>query len=143
MADDAEHRGSTPPDKLVLVQTFFQRYFDGQVGEAVTLLDPAAEYRVPGIGTPGGTFVGRAAVAGHLDRFLELTERRVDVLKWEDWLTGESSVAGVVRLELQRAGRLAHTRLVFLVEVSADARRIVRVEVFASDPEAIDRFFAW
>lgn len=130
-------------DRLALVQTFFQRFFDGRVEEAVALLDPAVEYRVPGHRAPGGIFVGRAAVAEHLERFLEMTERPVDVLKWEDWLTGTSSVAGVVRLELQRPGRLADARLVFLVEVSTDDRRIVRVEAFSSDPGAVGRFFAW
>ena len=97
-------------DRLGLVQTFFQRFFNGDVADAVALLDPAVAYCVPGLRTVGGTFVGRAAVAEHLERFLELTERPVDVLKWEDWLTGESNVAGVVRLELQRPGRLANTR---------------------------------
>ena len=130
-------------DRLGLVQTFFQRFFNGDVADAVALLDPAVAYCVPGLRTAGGTFVGRAEVTEHLERFLELTERPVDVLKWEDWLTGESNVAGVVRLELQRPGRIADTRLVFLVEVSADARSIVRIEVFLSDPEAAARFFAW
>ena len=61
-------------DRLALVQTFFTRYFEGHVDEALTLLEPTVVYHVPGRAEPAGEFVGPTAVAKHLRKFLELTE---------------------------------------------------------------------
>ncbi len=61
---------------------------------------------------------------------------------WDDWLVGTIDIAGVVRVHLQRPGRVQEFRLVFLVKVSQDGN-IARVECFYSDPEALERFFSW
>jgi len=34
-------------DRLAVVQTFFTRYFEGHVDEALTLLEPTVVYHVP------------------------------------------------------------------------------------------------
>jgi ketosteroid isomerase-like protein len=129
-------------DRLALVQSFFTRYFDGHIDEALTLLEPTAVYHVPG-GVPlGGDFVGPAEVAKHLRKFLDLTGDAIDVLSWDDWLIGTIDIAGVVRVHLQRPGRVQEFRFVFLVEVSPNVK-IARVECFYSDPEALERFFSW
>jgi ketosteroid isomerase-like protein len=129
-------------DRLALVQTFFTRYFAGHVDEALTLLEPTVVYHVPGRAQLAGEFVGPTAVAKHLRKFLELTEYAIDVLSWEDWLTGINDIAGVVRVHLQRPGRVQEFRFVFLVQVSQNLK-IARVECFYSDPEAWERFFSW
>jgi uncharacterized protein len=129
-------------DRLALVQSFFARYFDGDIDGAVTLLEPTVVYHVPGRIAPAGDFVGPAAVAAHLRKFLELTGDAIDVLSWDDWLVGTTDIAGVVRVHLQRPGRVQEFRFVFLVEVSQNVK-IERVECFYSDPEALERFFAW
>jgi ketosteroid isomerase-like protein len=129
-------------DRLALVQTFFARYFEGQVDEALTLLEPTVVYHVPGRAEPSGDFVGPTAVAKHLRKFLDLTGDAIDVLSWDDWLVGTTDIAGVVRVHLQRPGRVQDFRFVFVVEVSQNVR-IARVEVFYSDPEAFERFFSW
>ena len=128
-------------DRLAIVQRFFQQYFGGDVGEAEKLLGPNVEYRITGKSTLSGTFVGPKAVTNHLRVFLELTETPIDVLQWEDWLVGSTYVASVVRVELQQPGRLQEFRLVILVRVGEDDK-ISSVEVFYSDPEAVERFFA-
>ncbi len=61
---------------------------------------------------------------------------------WDDWLVGTIDIAGVVRVHLQRPGRVQEFRFVFLVKVSQDGK-IARVECFYSDPEALERFFSW
>jgi ketosteroid isomerase-like protein len=129
-------------DRLALVQTFFTRYFEGDLDEALTLLEPTVVYHVPGRSAPAGDFVGRAAVAEHLRKFLELTGDAIDVLSWDDWLIGTTDIAGVVRVHLQRPGRVQEFRFVFLVKVSQNVK-IARVECFYSDPEALERFFSW
>ena len=129
-------------DRLALVQTFFTRYFGGHVDEALTLLEPTVVYHVPGTDQLAGDFVGPAAVAKHLRKFLELTGDAIDVLSWDDWLIGTIDIAGVVRVHLQRPGRVQEFRFVFLVKVSQNVK-IARVECFYSDPEAFERFFSW
>jgi ketosteroid isomerase-like protein len=129
-------------DRLALVQTFFMRYFEGHVSEALTLVEPTVVYRVPGRAELAGDFVGPAAVAKHLQKFLELTGYAIDVLSWDDWLVGTVDIAGVVRVHLQRPGRAQDFRFVFLVQVSQNVK-IARVECFYSDPEAFERFFSW
>src|ERR1700689_823545 len=129
-------------DRLALVQTFFMRYFEGHVDEALTLLEPTVVYRVPGRSGVAGDFIGPTAVAKHLQKFLELTGNAIDVLSWDDWLIGTTDIAGVVRVHLQRPGRVHEFRFVFLVNVSKNAR-IARVECLYSDPEAVERFFSW
>ena len=93
-------------DRLALVQSFFTRYFQGDIDGAVTLLEPTVVYHVPGRIAPAGDFVGPAAVAKHLRKFLELTGDAIDVLSWDDWLIGTTDIAGVVRVHLQRPGRV-------------------------------------
>ena len=129
-------------DRLALVQTFFTRYFDGHIDEALTLLEPTVVYHVPGRVPLAGDFVGPAEVAKHLRKFLDLTGDAIDVLSWDDWLIGTIDIAGVVRVHLQRPGRAQEFRFVFLVEVSPNVK-IARVECFYSDPEALERFFSW
>ena len=129
-------------DRLTLVQTFFTRYFDGHVDEAMKLLEPTVTYHVPGQDELAGEFEGPTAVAGHLRKFLEVTEHAIDVLSWDDWLIGTIDIAGVVRVHLQRPGRTQEFRFVFLVEVSQNVK-IKRVECFYSDPAAFERFFSW
>jgi ketosteroid isomerase-like protein len=129
-------------DRLALVQTFFMRYFGGHVDEAVPLLEPTVVYHVPGPAELAGDFVGPAAVAKHLRKFLELTGDAIDVLSWDDWLIGTTDIAGVVRVHLQRPGRAQAFRFIFLVKVSQNVR-IASVECFYSDPEAFQRFFSW
>jgi ketosteroid isomerase-like protein len=129
-------------ERLEMVQTFFTRYFEGHVDEAVALLEPSVVYHLPGRTGPTGDFVGPTAVAEHLQKFLKLTEGSIDVLSWDDWLIGTTDIAGVVRLHLQRPGRIQECRVVFLVEVSQNVK-IARVECFYSDPEAFERFFSW
>jgi uncharacterized protein len=129
-------------DRLALVRTFFTRYFDGHIDEALMLLEPTVVYHVPGRVSLAGDFVGPAEVARHLRKFLDLTGDAIDVLSWDDWLIGTIDIAGVVRVHLQRPGRAQEFRFVFLVEVSQNVK-IARVECFYSDPEALERFFSW
>jgi ketosteroid isomerase-like protein len=129
-------------DRLALVQTFFTRFFEGNVDQALELLEPTVVYHVPGRAELAGEFVGPAAVSMHLRKFLEVTGNAIDVLSWDDWLIGTIDLAGVVRVHLQRPGRGQEFRFVFLVEVSQNVK-IARVECFYSDPDAFERFFSW
>ncbi len=127
-------------DKLTLAQDFFQAYFDGRVADAVALLEPNAEVHLPGRSTISGDFVGPDAVAEHLKKFLEMTENPINVLGYDDWLIGSVYIGGIVRLELQRPGRLGQFRILYLVIVSANLK-IARIDVFYDNPDVFERFF--
>jgi ketosteroid isomerase-like protein len=137
-----EERLAAADERLEVARRFFRDLFGGRVEEAVRLLEPSVRYRVPGNSVPAGTFTGSGDVARHLEKFLSLAGRSVDVLQWEDWLVGANYVAGLVVFELQRTGRASEFRVVFLVGTSQEMR-IESVEVFFSDPAAIERFFSW
>ncbi|HEY6473411.1 MAG TPA: hypothetical protein VIY26_11015 [Acidimicrobiales bacterium] len=127
-------------DRLTLVQTFFQDYFGGRVDEAVAMLEPDAQIHLPGRARIAGDFVGPDAVAAHLKEFLQMTENPINVLGYDDWLIGTVYIGGIVRLELQRPGRLDEFRIVYLVQVSENLK-ISRVEVFYDNPDVFERFF--
>jgi ketosteroid isomerase-like protein len=127
-------------DRLTLVQKFFQAYFDGRIDDAVAMLEPDVQIHLPGRARIAGDFVGPDAVAAHLKQFLEMTEDPVNVLGYDDWLVGTVYIAGVVRLELQRPGRLDQVRIVYLVRVS-ESLKISRVNVFYDNPDVFERFF--
>lgn len=129
-----------PDDRLKVVQDFFQAYFDGRVADAVALLEPDAEIHLPGRASIAGDFVGPDAVAEHLRQFLKMTEDPVNVLGYDDWLVGDVYIGGIVRLELQRPGRLGQFRIVYLAIVS-EARKIAHIDVFYDNPDVFERFF--
>lgn len=149
MDEAASVQHASPPDtsesrmtdnRLNVVKSFFQFYFEGRVDDAVELLEPNVEYHLPGRGVLAGTFVGPQAVEKHLKKFVQMTVTPIDVLQWDDWLVGVANVAAVARIQLQRPGHLQGFRVIFLVEVSEDDK-ISRVEAFFSDPDALERFF--
>ncbi len=133
-----------PDSRVTLVADFFQKFFGGNVSAACDLLDPEVVDVVPGTHAPSGVFQGIQAVAAHLSTFLRLTEDPIDVLKWEDWLSGVDNVAGLAKIHLQREGQQHDFRVIFLVSVTEDEgrHRISRIESFYSDQVAFDRFFS-
>ena len=124
-----------------VAQDFFQKCFRGDISAAVELLDPKVSYRVPGSGRLAGTYEGPQAVSEHVQTLLALTDSRVNVLKWEDWMVGVNHLAGLVEFGVQRGAALNHVRAVLLIEMSNE-NTIRRIEVFFSNQANVDRFFA-
>lgn len=131
----------TSETDLAVARKFLQKALGGEITEAVQLLDPDVTYYIPGSSKLSGEFQGPDAVARHTAEFMRLTDRRVDVLKWEDWLAGVSHVALVVQLRVQRNDMTETTRFIQLVSMS-EGNKIRRIEVFFSNQAAIERFFS-
>lgn len=114
--------------------------FSGEMIEAVQLLDPAVTYHLVGSSRLAGDFQGPQAVAQHVEEFLRLTNRTVDLLKWEDWLVRVDHVGLVMQLRYQRRGMVETQRFIWLVSPT-DQNKIRRIDVFFSDGDSFERFF--
>jgi ketosteroid isomerase-like protein len=126
---------------LATVQKFFLQSFAGNVASAIEFLDRDVSYHVPGSSPIAGNFEGPEAVTQHVSELLQLTNRTVDVLQWEDWMAGINHIAGLVHMSVQRRGALLTFRAVYLVSMS-DNQKIRRIEVLFADQVAVERFFA-
>ena len=133
-----------PDPRVTVAANFFRDFFGGNVAAACELLDPQVVDVVPGTHGPSGVFQGVQAVAAHLSTFLRLTDDPIDVLEWEDWMSGVDNVAGLAKIHLQRQGQQHDFRVIFLVSVTEGRGpgRISRIESFYSDQAAFDRFFS-
>jgi uncharacterized protein len=130
----------TTDSRIAVVQDFLHRYFSGDVSSASVLLEDDVTFHIPGRHAASGVFQGLKAASDHLANVLRLTQRSIDVLKWEDWLVGVGNVAGLAMVHLQHRGQMHDFRVIFLVTVT-ERGKIGRFEVFFSDQAALDRFF--
>ncbi len=127
--------------RIAAAQEFFQRSIQGEVSSALELLDKNISFHVPGSHQLSGHFEGPEAVAQHLGKLLQLTNRTVNVLQWEDWMAGLNHVAALAHISVQRPGAVLTLRAVYLIETTDDAK-IRRIEMFFDDQAAVERFFS-
>jgi ketosteroid isomerase-like protein len=120
-----------------VAQAFFRSFFAGDVTEATAVLHPEVRYRVASMGKTMTTYQGVTEVIDHLHSFLKAIDA-VDVLQWEDWLSGVNNVAGLARVHLQHDNRLHDFRLVGFARVEDGL--IEQIDIFFDDPEAFNRF---
>ena len=126
--------------RIAVAQDFFAKYFAGDVAGAARLLDKDIVYRAPGRHIAAGVSRGVKQVTEHMSQFLELTNS-VDVLQWEDWMSGVNHVAGLAKVHLQRDGLFQTLRVIFLLAM-AGGGTITELEVYFRDTSELDRFFA-
>ena len=96
-------------------------------------------YRAQGNNALSGLFIGRDAVARHVQQLVERTKGPFEAFKWDDWLVGRilSGRPGVVHA--QSTGR--STRVVRVTVVAFNvADEIDAITVFFEDPAGMDRF---
>jgi ketosteroid isomerase-like protein len=127
------------PDQIRNVQQFLDECFHGAVAAAAAHLEPNVVYRVPGEHKLAGVFEGPDAVVAHLGALLEITHNSIDVFKWEDWLVGDSHIAALAHIRLQKPGVVLVSKFIFLCVLSKSGK-IAEVEVYFSDPRSVDRF---
>ena len=132
-----------PPDppRLVNTRLFFMNFSTNKVDEVIHLLSPDVTYTVPGQSSFAGVFQGPAEVRRHLAGFFGSSTVAYDVLKWVDWLVGESHVAAILYLQLQRKEVVYRGRHVFLVETDQNDL-LSAITILFENQEDADRFFA-
>lgn len=127
---------------MVNVRQFFLNYSTAQFDEAVRLLSPDVVYTVPGDSQISGVYRGREEVRRHMAKLIELSRGTFEVLKWMDWMVGETHIAALQYAQAQGHGDIYRGHHLYLVE--SDANDLLStIRVFFENPEEADRFFSW
>ena len=89
---------------LANAQRFLVGLANNELDEVVHLLSDQVVYTVPGHMPISGTFRGPDQVKEHLNQLLAFSRSTFDVLKWVDWLVGETHVAVLQYAQIQAHG---------------------------------------
>ncbi len=132
---------SPEPARLVNVRKFFLSLSSDQLNQVDHLLSPRITYTVPGRSSLSGVFRGPAEVKRHLAKLLALSSDTYDVLKWVDWMVGESHIAVLQSVQLQRDRAIYRAQTLFLVQTDPDDL-LSDIRVYFEDQQEADAFFA-
>jgi hypothetical protein len=130
---------STYRHRLAIAQQFLTYIVRGHCGEAIDLLSDQVTYRAQGNNALSGLFVGRDAVARHVQQLIERTAGTYEAFKWDDWLIGEYHVVGLASVHALSNGKIYKGRTVTVLGFTV-ADEIESITVFFEDQNALDRF---
>ena len=134
---------STPEARrLINARRFFLGYSREHVDDAVKLLSPHVVYSVPGHNRISGVFHGPEEVRQHIVKLIDFSRGTFEVLKWLDWMVGESHITTLQFAQAQSDGRIYRGHHIYLLEFDPDDLLSV-INVFFEDQAAADRFFAY
>jgi ketosteroid isomerase-like protein len=134
---------STPePQRLINARRFFLNYSKEHVDDVVQLLSPHVEYSVPGHSRLSGVFHGPDEVRRHICDLIDFSRGTFEVLKWMDWMIGETHITALQYAQAQAGGGIYRGHHVYLLE--SDPNDLLSViKVFFEDQPAADRFFSY
>jgi ketosteroid isomerase-like protein len=131
---------SPEPQRLVNARQFFLNFAVTNLDEATRLLSPNVVCTVPGQSELSGVFHGPDEVKRHLATLLELSRGTFEVLKWVDWMVGETHMTILQYAQAQREGKIYRGHHLYLLE--SDSNDLLSdIKVFFEDQAAVDRFF--
>jgi hypothetical protein len=128
------------PPRLVNARRFLMSFTTNQLDDVVNVLSPEVTYTVPGRSALSGVFHGPEEVRQHLAALMAFSNRTFDVLKWVDWMVGESHVAALQYAQVQGHGMIYRGHHLFVVQ-SDHNDALVDIRVFFEDQEQANRFF--
>ena len=132
-----------PPDppRLVNTRRFFMNFSEDKVDDVIHLLSPDVTYTVPGRSSLSGVCHGPAEVRRHLAQLFAFTKGTYDVLKWVDWLVGETHVAAFQYTQMQMNGIIYRGHQMFLVQTDHNDA-LSDIKVLFENEEDASRFFS-
>jgi ketosteroid isomerase-like protein len=134
---------TTPePQRLINAQRFFLDYSAQHVDEAVELLSPDVVYSVPGHNELSGVFHGPDEVKRHIAKLIDFSRGTFEVLKWVDWMIGDTHITVLQYAQAQTHGRIYRGHHLYLLEFDSDDLLSV-ITVFFENQGAADRFFMY
>ena len=128
------------PRRLLNARQFFLHYSLTGLDEAVSLLSPDVAYTVPGHYRLSGVFHGPEEVRRHIAALLDYSKGTFEVLKWMDWMVGETHMTVLQYAQGQNDRRTYRGHQLYLLESDSDDR-LSSIRVFFEDQAAADRFF--
>ncbi|HWE70736.1 MAG TPA: hypothetical protein VG205_10250 [Acidimicrobiales bacterium] len=131
---------SPEPQRLLNARQFFLGYSQTQLDKGLPLLSPNVVYTVPGHHKLAGVFHGPDEVLRHVAALVDYAKGTFEVLKWMDWMVGESHITALQYAQAQNAGSIYRGHHLYLLESDADDR-LSDIKVFFEDQPAADRFF--
>jgi hypothetical protein len=97
-------------------------------------------YTVPGQNQISGTFRGPDEVRQHIDKLIEISRGTFEVLKWMDWMVGETHMTALQYAQAQSRGSIYRGNHLYLLETD-DNDLLSDIKVFFENQAAADRFF--
>ena len=131
---------SPEPRRLVNARQFLLSQSLTGLDDAVPLLSPSVVYTVPGHHTLSGVFHGPDEVMRHIAALVDYSKGTFEVLKWMDWMVGETHITALQYAQAQNDGRIYRGHHLYLLESDTDDR-LSDIKVFFEDQAAADRFF--
>ena len=132
---------SPEPQRLVNARQFFLNFSLTHLDDATRLLSPNIVCTVPGQSKLSGVFHGPDEVRRHLAVMVELSGGTFEILRWVDWMIGETHIAALQYAQAQREARIYRGHHLFLLE--SDSNDLLSdIKVFFEDQAAADRFFS-
>jgi hypothetical protein len=115
-------------------------YSQGGREDRVQLLSPDVVFTSPGDQRFAGVFHGPEEVARHIVELIDYSKGTFEVLKWVDWMVGETHMAALQYAQAQNAGRIYRGYHLYLLESDSEDR-LSDIKIFFEDQAAADRFF--
>jgi ketosteroid isomerase-like protein len=132
---------SPEPQRLVNARQFFLSFSLTHLDDATRLLSPDIVCTVPGQNKLSGVFHGPDEVRRHLATLVEISGGTFEILKWMDWMVGETHITALQYAQAQRESRIYRGHHLFLLESDSDDL-LSDIKIFFEDQSAADRFFA-
>ena len=136
-----DHMVNSPePQRLLNARQFFLSFSLTPLDDAVRLLSSNVVFTVPGHHKLSGVFHGPDEVRRHIAMLIDYSKGTFEVLKWVDWMMGETHMTALQYAQAQNAGRIYRGHHLFLLESDSDDL-LSDIKVFFEDQAAADRFF--
>jgi len=132
---------SPEPQRLLNARQFFRSFsLTPPPDDVARLLSPNVVFTVPGRHKLSGVFHGLDEVRSHIAMLVDYSKGTFEVLKWMDWMMGETHMTALQYAQAQSTGRIYRGHHLYLLESDPDDRLSV-IKVFFEDQAAADRFF--
>lgn len=119
---------------------FFLSYSLSDLDEALPLLSPDVVYTVPGDNKLSGVFQGRDEVRRHIAALIDYSQGTFEVLKWLDWMVGETHITALQYAQAQNAHRIYRGHHLYLLETDSDDL-VSDIKIFFENQASADQFF--
>ena len=131
---------SIEPTRLANVRRFLMGITTNHSGDVLSLLSPDVVYTVTGHSPFAGVFHGPAEVYAYVRELFRVTSNTIEILKWVDWLVGETHIAALQLAQAQGGSARYRNYHLFVVETGptdllTDIRILSLIHICTPDGE--------